>query len=283
MHTEVHPDYSGLAVLLLDDDDRNRGLSAEIFSNEEARVVEAATTAQAESELIAHPGIDAVSLDVSLRGSGEDKEGAELAVRIHKARPELPIIGYSAYFAENELSTAERDAFTAYFPRGGSTGQIEAYVNRCLDEGLAYRRRRRAIFEEQLARLNGSGHIAEREYSVLRSFSPAAGEDLSIEKALTRAGYQVEVVLPTPPRGVKVIPRRPFVVWIREMEQVQEFEAEVFGQPDIYGVGETPDEAIHRLVEVFWLFVEDLADADPKDLAGPALSLAHFFEHVLAG
>jgi DNA-binding NarL/FixJ family response regulator/predicted RNase H-like HicB family nuclease len=282
MHAEGQPDYSGLAVLLLDDDEKNRGLSAEIFSNEEARVVEAATTTQAESELIAHPGIDAVSLDVSLRGGGEDKEGAELAVRIHEARPELPIIGYSAYFAENELSAAEREAFTAYYSRGGSTNKIEDYVNRCLDEGLAYRRRRRQAFEEQLARLHGSGHIAEREYSVLRSFSPAGGEDLSIEKALTRAGYQVEVVLPTPPGGAKLVPRRPFVVWIREIQETDEYEAEVFGQPDLYGVGDTPEEAIHHLIEVFWLFVEDLAEADPKELAGPALSLAHFFEHVLA-
>ncbi len=282
MHVEAERDYSGLAVLILDDDDVNRGLSAEIFSNEDVRVIEAADTIQAESELIAHPGIDAVSLDVSLRGEGEDKEGASLAVRIHEARPDLPIVGYSAYFGENALSADEREAFTGYYRRGGSIKEIEAYVNRCLDEGLAYRRRRREVFEAQLARLHASGQIAEREYSVLRSFSPAASEELSIEKALTRAGYQMEVVLPSPPSGIRLIPRRPFVVWVREIGETAEYEAEVFGQPDLYGVGEGPEEAIHNLVEVFWLFVEDLAEADPKELAGPALSLAHFFEHVLS-
>jgi CheY-like chemotaxis protein len=282
MHVETEQDYSGLAVLILDDDDENRGLSAEIFGNEDVRVVEAANTIQAESELIAHPGIDAVSLDVSLRGEGEDKEGAALAVRIHEARPELPIVGYSAYFGENALSAEEREAFTAYYRRGGSIKEIEAYVNRCLDEGLEYRRRRREVFEGQLARLHESGQIAEREYSVLRSFSPAASEDLSIEKALTMAGYQMEVVLPSPPSGVSLIPRRPFVVWVRQVGETAEYEAEVFGQPDLYGVGESPEDAIHSLVEVFWLFVEDLAEADPKELEGPALSLAHFFEHVLS-
>ncbi len=282
MDARADQDYSGVAVLLLDDDDENRDLSAQIFSNESARVVEAANTVQAESELIAHPGIDAVSLDVSLQGNGRDKEGAALAVRIHELRPELPIVGYSAYFDEQELSAEEREAFTAYYPRGGSIEEIENYVNRCLDEGLEYRRRRRQVFEEQLGRLHENEKIADREYSVLRSFSPAAGEDLSIEQALTKAGYQMEVVLPSPPRGIGLVPRRPFVVWIRETGETGEYEAEVFGQPDLYGIGETPEDAVHHLVEVFWLFVSDLKGADPKELAGPALSLSHFFEHVLS-
>lgn len=278
---EAKGDYSGLAVLVLDDDDKNRELSARIFANEEARVVEAATRSEAERELIAHPGIDAVSLDVCLHGEGSDKEGATLAMQIRELRPDLPIVGYSAYFEEHDLSPEARTAFTAYYHRAGDIEEIEEYVNRCLDEGREYRRRRREHFDQQLARLVEGGQIEEREYSVLRSFSPAPSDELSIEHALTAAGYQVEVVLPSPPRGLSVIPRRPFVVWLRQVGDSKEHEAEVFGQPSLYGVGESSAVAIQNLLEVFWLLFEDLRDVNPEELDGPALSLAHFFEHVL--
>jgi CheY-like chemotaxis protein len=276
-----HPP-ADIAVLLLDDDNESRELSAEIFATKAVRVVEAATKVDAERELISHPGIDAVSLDVSLHGGGKDKEGAELAVRIREARPDLPIVGYSAYFEEGDLSAEERDAFTAYYHRGGTTTYIGDYVDRCLDEGLRYRQRRRDIFAQQLADLSAKGQLAEREYSVLRSFSPADGEDLSIERALTGAGYQVEVVLPTPPQRARYVPRRPFVVWIRRVENSEDYEAEVFGQPSLYGVGSSSEGAVRSLIEVFWLFADELADAPQEDLIGPALSLAHFFEHVLS-
>jgi CheY-like chemotaxis protein len=278
----VEGGYGGLAVLVLDDNDENRALSARIFANEDVRVVQAATRAEAERELIAHPGVDAVSLDICLHGNGRDKEGATLAMQIRELRPDLPIVGYSAYFEEHDLSPEERGAFTAYYHRGGDIEEISEYVDRCLDEGLEYRRRRRELFDQQLAKLVEAGQIEEREYSVLRSFSPAPSDELSIEHALTAAGYQVEVVLPSPPKGSNVIPRRPFVVWLRKIDETEEYEAEIFGQPSLYGVGGGPAVAIQNLLEVFWLLFEGLQGADLEELDGPALSLAHFFEHVLS-
>ena len=253
-----------------------------MFSLERARVVQAATVAEAERELISNPGIDVVSLDISLTGGGRDKEGAALAVRIRQARPELPIVGYSAYFGEDDLSVDELDAFTDYFPRAGNTQDIEAYVNRCLDAALDHKKTRREQFERQLSELAERGQIEEREYSVLMSFDPAPGEELSVERALTDAGYQVEVILPSPPSRSNTIPRRPIVVWVRQIEGVDEFEAEVFGQPTLYGVGKDPDDAIGKLLDVFWLFAAELSESDDTSLTGPALSLAHFFEHVLS-
>lgn len=57
----------------------------------------------------------------------------------------------------------------------------------------------------------------------------------------------------------------------------------MFGQPALYGLGDDPENAVQNLLEVFWLFAEDLALSDQEDLGGPALSLAHFFDHVLIG
>jgi DNA-binding NarL/FixJ family response regulator len=279
--TNSEQDSTPLAVLVVDDDDENRELSEEIFATSEVRAVGASTKSQAERELIAHPGIDAISLDVSLRSAGGDKEGAELAVQIRRLRPELPIVGYSAYFDEGDLSPEERAAFTTYYHRGGSTDDIREYVNRCREEGLRYRQHRRELFEEQLSQLERAGQLSEREYSVLRSFAPAPGDEMSIEQALRSAGYRVEVILPSPPPGTRYLPRRPFVVWTRPVDGSDEFEAEVFGQPALYGLGSTAGEAVQRLVEVFWLFVSEVVETPRDELQGPALSLAHFFEHVL--
>jgi hypothetical protein len=76
---------------------------------------------------------------------------------------------------------------------------------------------------------------------------------------------------------------------------VEDYEADVFGQPALYGMGNTPQNAIQNLIgmgntpqnaiqnliEVFWLFAEELAESDEQELVGPALSLAHFFDHIL--
>lgn len=276
-----------LAVLLLDDDDENRSLSVQLFESENMRVVEASSYSEAERELISHPGIDCVSLDVSLRGGGRDKEGAELAVRIRRAHADLPIIGYSAFFGESDLTAEERGAFTAYFERAGDTEDIDAYVDRCLEEGQAYRQRRRASFISQIEVLAKRGQLGEREHAVLRTFSLESSLEPSLERALLDAGYLVKVILPTAPDGEHPAARRPIVVWVRQIDEnvepgeAAEFEAEVFGQPLLYGIGPDVDGAIQNMMDVFWLFVGDLSGTSHDELDGPALSLAHFFEHVL--
>ena len=51
--------------------------------------------------------------------------------------------------------------------------------------------------------------------------------------------------------------------------------------PTLYGVGTSVDEAVRSVIDVFWLFASQLEGEDPSSLAGPALSLSHFLEHVL--
>lgn len=140
----------GLRVLVLDDDDLSRELSGKIFAYERADVVLTATASEAERELRSSPEIDVVSVDISLGGEGRDREGAELARRIRASRPDLPIIGYSSYFSEDELSEDERAAFTGYFSRGGSTRDIQTWVERCLGEAVQYRESRRSALYQQL-------------------------------------------------------------------------------------------------------------------------------------
>jgi CheY-like chemotaxis protein len=137
-------------LLVLDDDDENRELSHKIFSLEKARVVLAATASEAERVLQASPSVDALVIDVSLQGAGVDKAGAELARRIRADQPDLPIIGYSAYFSEDDLTAEERTAFTSYFERGGSVQEVGEWVEHCLDEAVRYRRARRETLYQQL-------------------------------------------------------------------------------------------------------------------------------------
>lgn len=159
-------------VLLLDDDDLNRELSRQIFQLHDVAVVCARTVADAERELIAAPEIDVISVDVSLRGLGHDKDGAVLAQRLRAIRPDLPIIGYSSYFDENALSSPERGAFTAYFSRGGSSKDIDEYVARCLDEGARYRSRRREVWSREIAELARTDHPEDAHGLARRRFGP---------------------------------------------------------------------------------------------------------------
>lgn len=171
----------GLRVLVVDDDDLSRELAGKIFEHEKADVVLAATASDALRELRMRPGVDVLSVDISLDGDGGDREGAELAQRIRADQPDLPIIGYSSYFSEHELSEDERAAFTGYFPRGGSTRDIESWVARCLDEAVRYRESRRVALYQQLVdaadRTTNSDHGAE--VSTGSDQSAPLGPDLS--------------------------------------------------------------------------------------------------------
>lgn len=169
----------GLRLLLLDDDDLSRELSGKIFSYEQAHVIHAATVSEAERELRASPGVHLVSVDISLGGEGRDKQGAELARRIRASQPDLPIIGYSSYFSEDELSEDERAAFTGYFARGGSTSDVQSWVERCLDEAVRYRESRRgALYQQLVDAANRSAVSGAGQDFAARSEPAPLGADL---------------------------------------------------------------------------------------------------------
>src|ERR1044071_8779463 len=106
-------------VLLIDDMQKARELHSELLRLNGFTTIAVASRAEAEQELRAGPGVDIVVTDVNLDESEiGDISGIHLASKIREIRPEIPIIGYSGRFEENELPRQYLQLFESVHLRG---------------------------------------------------------------------------------------------------------------------------------------------------------------------
>ncbi len=71
---------------------------------------------------------------------------------------------------------------------------------------------------------------------------------------------------------------KPIIVWLLDVEG--HVEAEVYGQPALYGYGETDEQAIAAVVDLMRLYAQQCEA--PAEAVGPALSLTNFLAEVIA-
>ncbi|RVT93637.1 ATP-binding protein [Sphingomonas crocodyli] len=89
----IGPDWSGVCVLLVDDDPDVRGVTAEMLREQGCEVVEAGSGREGLAQLESEPAIDFALLDFAMPGLN----GAEAARLIRAQRPDLPILLMSGY------------------------------------------------------------------------------------------------------------------------------------------------------------------------------------------
>jgi CheY-like chemotaxis protein len=200
------------------------------------------------------PRVDLVLTDINLPPDSTfgpiDTSGATLAQVLRAVSADLPIYGYSAVFAEGQLSAELSDAFTAYYPKGRLTLDEQiASAKAWKEAALRHRRARGRRAEEELKRIRESYHNVGRDFSTARELGLGSGgeEDQgSVEAVLARAGYRVKLIEPgnTRPRidGAEALTVGPIVLWIKS--EPDTVVAEVFGFPELYGQGPTEEKAI---------------------------------------
>ncbi len=223
-------------------------------------------TDAAARELTASPGIDLVLTDIHLvpRRSG-DKSGVELARFVRMDHPDIPVVGYSAYFSENELPEEDLKLFDFAYGKGQSTfSEIEVIMDRCGELAFASRQQRKDRSEELLA--EPSGDQSELVLEIVRSASLAEVE--GVEQVLHKAGFQLKLVT-IPAAGNP----KPLIVWVREQGSCVDIE--VYGHSGLYVTAESEEEAFEHLVDLIQLYWEELNDPD-KELSGPAKRLYDF-------
>ena len=134
-----------LVALIVEDQADALGIKRELLEQHGFTVLGARNREQALAEDAAVPSIDLVVTDVNLDPSSPlDKSGLDLAREIRESESGVPIVGYSALFAEDAFPETELESFDRYHPKGTSS-PVEVLENVREMQRLARRHRRRRV------------------------------------------------------------------------------------------------------------------------------------------
>jgi CheY-like chemotaxis protein len=291
MDTMLETDESTVIALVVDDNKRVLKAKRELLHDQGIITFGVTNYHDAIREFRSVPRVDMVITDINLSTdelySGKDTSGATLAQVLRAISSELPIYGYSAIFAEGQISDELSGAFTAYYPEGKLTldQQLE-YAVAWKAAAVQHRDQRLERAKHELERLKASYQMPDPNYSTLRDLTPGSGptEDQdSIEEVLERAGYRIKLIEPGGARpridGAYARTRGPIVLWIRESGGITI--AEVYAYPELYGHGETEERAIADVLLLMDGYANDLQGDDASSLDPKVLRLRNYLNSVL--
>jgi CheY-like chemotaxis protein len=251
-------DTGGPVAVLVEDDPQVLQLRQRMLNGVGFVTIGVKTSQEALREVRSGPSIDMVITDVNLnRDDEDDRSGVTLAADIKQFSPDLPIVGYSGLFNEDEISPVDRELFLSYVPRARlGPEELIDQAREWVGVALGYRtsRTRRADFE--LERLRQKYKIRPRDFETLRSCVPegsagkVSGPVVTADELLRRAGYRLRMIQAGEARprldGQHATIRRPIIVWLRS--DANAVVVEVANFPTLYAHGESEGEAVRQLL-----------------------------------
>jgi CheY-like chemotaxis protein len=261
-------------VLVVEDREAALDLRTGAFDDAGCTTVGVRSHDDALRELRACPGIDLVVTDIHLTKQPNDKSGVALARFVKTTYHDLPVAGYSAVFADDDLSQRDEEPFDYIWPKGKmGPDQIDEMVDRCRESAIKHRLQRAETAFELHSLLRRRHEVAHPEVALLRELMLRGGEAAPVEAALRRAGYRLRLV----DANVAGL-AKPTVVWLLSVDGG--VEAEVYGQPALYALGTDDAAAIADVVELMHLYGAEVG-ADSPAAVGPALNLTQFLRRML--
>jgi CheY-like chemotaxis protein len=128
-------------VLIVEDEEQALKLRSDAFADADCTVVGVRSLGDAMRELRGESGVDLVLTDIHLEQAPGDKSGVELA-RYVRDTYALPVAGYSAVFADQELAD-DKDLFEAIWVKGSMDFRaFDEMVRSCRELALLSRRQR---------------------------------------------------------------------------------------------------------------------------------------------
>jgi DNA-binding NtrC family response regulator len=126
-------------VLLVDDEEDSLELSRAALAEADLDAIGVRTLGDALRALRDAPRIDLVMTDICLVAGRKDRSGLELARYVSEHHRDIPIVGYSALFAEREFA-GEQELFDTFWEKSsGDYRALDAFIRRC--RRLALQRR----------------------------------------------------------------------------------------------------------------------------------------------
>lgn len=131
-------------VLLVEDNERSRIARSELFAHEGMQVIEVDDLESAIAALGMNRDISVVVTDISLSSRETNTDGLRLVELIRDRFHGLPVVGYSALFAEGDVPVEYRHLFDRWYPKGSlSSLDIADSVTEAKRLALEYDRNRR--------------------------------------------------------------------------------------------------------------------------------------------
>jgi CheY-like chemotaxis protein len=284
-------DDTSHAIALVVEDNKSVLKARRTFLESQGFVaIPASSYHEALKEFRSIPRVDLVLTDINLpsdsRYAATDTSGATLAQVLRAVSSDLPIYGYSAIFADEELSPDLTDAFTGYYPKGKLTpDQQIGFAEEWRLAAGRHRDARGQRAQEDLKRLRESYQNLGREFAVVRDLVPQSGSDqeqASVEELLARAGYRVRLLEPGDSRprlgGNQARTCGPIVLWVKTDRNLAI--AEVYGFPELYGNGATEEAAIADVLLLMDGYFEDLREAKSEGISDNLARLRRYLISV---
>jgi CheY-like chemotaxis protein len=269
--SEVQP-----VVLIVEDRPASLKIRQELFESFGCTAIGAVSGDDALFELSSAPSVDLIVTDIHMGPLDRaDRSGIELARLVRENWEALPIVGYSAYFAEGDLTEAERRLFDLAFAKGSHRAtDLLQQVEACVALAQQHRERReRDVGTHHLSGGDASYVIVAPPTAVLGDMGVSDDPCITLEAQLIQAHYSLQII--PPDSGV---PTEPFSVWLSS--RTGGWVSEIYGYPILHAAGLTPGEAIEALVEVLRLFRAHLPSPEPSS---PEIERLYVFLHRIFG
>lgn len=275
---------AGPTLLVVDDKLEDAADYIELFEELGGfTVITARTRDEAQRRVAAHPGVEAVSTDVSLSSEGIDIDGAILAMELSLQLPGIPIAGYSGFRGLTDLPDEYQPGFRYWLERGASATKLSALVEQLHDDALQYRSLRAERAHTDHSEFKLPSALADAVFELVGGAEADLGTQAQLSDQLAAAGFRLRAVMPVFEAGSSLRAKSPVACWVRGAGR--DWEGEVIGQPRLYSTGTTEAEVLSSLVELIEVFADRLEVALPADertpRTGPAEDLTQFIETII--
>lgn len=276
-------------ALIVEDNDVARLLKSELLKSCGFSVISVANEDEAEKEFINSPAITFALVDINLHADNRsDRSGEELARKLRYMSPDLPIVGYSAIFAEDEVVNRRTNPFTSTFARGSATPNVLAqHLAQWVDMASRYSDKRAEVARGRLTKLRAKHARQPINFDVVRLLVPKQEGEIiegvsSVEDTLRAAGYRLRVIDSSSSRptlaGPAVRVCNPVLVWIKNAGD--HFVAEIYGYSELYSIGGSEEEAISSLLLLMDGFLTDLVGSAETIGSERLNELASFLKRI---
>lgn len=265
-------------ILFIEDREELRRDCADLLKESGCLIISVDNAKDAIKNYMISPNIDLVFTDIDLLGRTEkDKSGVDIAKFVKQVNCDLPIIGYSSKFEENELTNDEREYFDEWYSKGRmNLKEITHMLKNVKEKANGHKMERFDEMCDLFNTLKKKDVIDNNAFGdILRLAIKYDSAPFSqIDEAINDIGYKLVLIDTDSYKNMKT----PILIWLREDDNL--CEAEVYGYSDLYSFGDTKDEAINSLFVIMLGFYEDLKEDMSEKISGPALKLQKFLFNV---
>jgi CheY-like chemotaxis protein len=260
-------------VMVIDDQLESRETESELVRRQGCIVISAESAEKALLEAQHAPLFDAALCDINLKNRPNDRSGIDLSRRLKEVYPFVKIVGYSAYFGEDDLSEQEMEPFDRWFRRAeDSPVEVASAVRELAMEARAERTKSRVARLDDLREMFPGVYACDIEF--VRRFVPI-DQHPEVERSLSESGFRLFLVTSSAFSEVA----NPVAVWIRLISDG--VEAEVYGHPQLGSFNDSVPSAIQDLIEVMELVKTDLDEIGIGGLGDHLIELRDYLTYAL--